>query len=132
MKLSLLTRCSAIAALVAVAAVSAAETRWQQLGSRKITDRIDHDSIAVGAAEGELSALIVRVKGVAVQFRSMTVRYANGDQQMVELREVVRAGGQSRVIDLVGSERIVRSVVFVYDDQSLRGRRATVRLFGRR
>ena len=120
-----------LAALTLVAAAEAARN-WTQLGSRKVTDRIDHDSIVVSAARGSFTALQVRVKGIAVQFRSMTVHFGNGETQQVELRSVIRAGGSSRVIDLEGRDRVIRKVDFVYDSQSLRGRQATVRLYGQR
>ena len=119
--------------LVACAAVSLAADRdgWRMLGSRKVTDRVDRDVIPVGAREGEFSAVQLRVQGVAVQFRSMTIHFVNGKRQEVELRDVIPAGGQSRVVDLVGDDRHIRSVEFLYDSQSL-GRRGTVRLWGRR
>jgi len=124
-------RCVTGFALLAAVAIPVLAADWTLLGSRKITDRLDHDTLEVSAVEGELAALQLRVKGAAVQFRSMTVHFANGSQQLVELREAIPAGGQSRVIDLVGPERIVRSVDFAYESPSLRGRQATVRLFGK-
>jgi len=66
-----------------------------------------------------------------VQFRSMTIHFANGERQEVELRSVIPAGGQSRVIDVEGHDRVIRRVEFTYDSQSVRGRQAVVRLFGR-
>jgi hypothetical protein len=123
----------AVACMVITLAPAADAARgWKQLGSRKVTDRVDHDSISVTASRGNFTALQVRVKGVAVEFRSMTVHFRNGDRQEVALRRVIPAGGSSRVIDLEGGDRVIRRVDFVYDSQSLRGRSATIRLFGRR
>lgn len=103
---------------------------WEFLGARTVTDRLDHDTLPVTAAQGSFKKLQVRVKGHAVQFRSMKIHFANGEHQDVELRSVIPAGGESRVIDVDGYDRVIRSLEFVYDAQALRGRRAVVRVFG--
>jgi hypothetical protein len=51
--------------------------------------------------------------------------------QEVETRDNIRAGGESRVIDLAGNRRIITKVVFVYDTKNFAGRRAEVELWGR-
>jgi hypothetical protein len=43
---------------------------------------------------------------------------------------VIPAGGESRVIDVEGYDRVISRVDFRYDAKSA-GRRAVVRLFGR-
>jgi len=111
-------------------AEAAAGPRWELLGARNVTDRLDHDTIPVTKAEGTFRALQLRVIGRAVQFRDMKIHFANGDTQDVALRQVIPAGGESRVIDVEGHDRAIRSVEFWYDAQS-RGRRATVRLYGK-
>ncbi|HSB60623.1 MAG TPA: hypothetical protein VLI67_02815 [Vicinamibacteria bacterium] len=132
------TRREMLVALPALAAALAAEEalaggRWVLLGERRVTDRLDHDVIAVTGARGDFEAVQVRVRGHAVQFRDMKVHYANGATQDVALRAVVPAGGESRVIDLVGRERVIRRIEFWYDAQTpRRGRGAQVRVFGRR
>lgn len=105
---------------------------WEHLGTRTVTDGADHDTIPVTAAQGTFRSLQIRVEGRAVQFRDMKVHFANGDVQNVELRSVIPAGGESRVIDVEGrGDRAVRSVEFWYDAQSLGGKRAAVKLFGK-
>ena len=130
---------AAVAVPVALAAALAATPvfagrpgRWEHLGTRTVSDRADHDTIAVTRAQGTFRALQLKVEGRPVQFRQMTVHFANGDTQEIELRDVIRAGGRSRVIDLSGAgDRVVRSVEFRYDAQSLAGKGATVKLYGK-
>jgi len=53
--------------------------------------------------------------------------------QDVAVRRIIPAGGETRVIDLKGGPRVIRRVEFTYEAESRgRGRRATIRLFGRR
>lgn len=115
-----------------VAAVPAAAASWVLLGQRTVTDRLDHDSIAVTRARGEFSAIKLTVHRRAVDFHRVVVRYASGGDQEVELRSTIPAGGESRVIDLRGGDRVIRSVELWYDARSLGGRKAVVKVHGRR
>jgi hypothetical protein len=128
----ILTHLVLAAIVFALAAPAAAERRgWELIGERIVSDRVDHDTIVVTRAEGTFRALQVRVLQRPVQFRSMKVHFANGDVQNVELRDVIRAGGKSRVIDVEGRDRAIKSIEFVYDAQALGGRTAKVRVFGK-
>ena len=118
--------------LLAAGTASADRDRWVLLGERIVSDKLDHDLVPVTARRGEFEALRLRVEGHAVQFHKVTVHFANGGDQELELREVIPAGGESRAIDLAGHDRVIRSIEFVYDSQSLSGQSATVRVFGRR
>ena len=105
---------------------------WELLGTRTVTDRADHDTIPVTAAKGTFRRLQVQVEGRAVQFRAMKLHFGNGETQDVELRDVISAGGESRVIDVEGlGDRVIRSIEFRYDAQSLGGKRAVVKVYGK-
>lgn len=116
----------------AVSAAGAQSGRWELLGSRTVTDRADHDSVKVGADKGNFTAIKIEVQRRAVSFRRVVIRFRNGDDQKVELRDTIGANGESRVIDIDGRDRVIRSIDFWYDAQSLgRGGQATVRVLGR-
>jgi hypothetical protein len=105
---------------------------WVPLGQRAVTDRADHDAIAVTGEEGKFSSIKLRVRGAGVDFHRVVVHYRNGTTQKVELRNTIPAGGESRAIDLEGDDRVIRSVEFWYDARTVRGRRARVQLLGKR
>lgn len=106
--------------VMAVCGVAFAEERWQRLGSAAVNDRLDHDAIVVSGARGDFSAIKLRVERAAVHFVSVKVHFANGETQDVELRAVVPAGGESRVIDIAGADRLIRRVEFWYETQTAR------------
>jgi hypothetical protein len=119
-------------ALLLLAAPGAAAERWQRLGSAVVNDRLDHDSIAVTASRGDFSAIKLKVERAPVHFLSVKIHFANGESQDVEVRSVIPAGGETRTIDVVGADRVIRRVEFWYEAQTVRrGKRATVRLFAR-
>ncbi len=121
--------------LVAAAGTIGAQGRggqWVLLGSRNVTDRGDHDTITVTGAKGTFTAVKFEVQRHAVDFHRVVIHFANGGDQNVELRNTIRAGGETRVIDIDGRDRVIRSIDFWYDAKTLgRGGRAVVRVLGR-
>ena len=130
MKKTLLVTSVLVLVLATVGSASAARL-WVHLGDRSVTDRVDHDVIVVTGDRGTFTALRLAVRKRAVQFHRVRVVFGNGEVQELELRQVIPAGGESRVIDLAGGSRVIRRVELWYDAQSLGGR-AVVRLAGRR
>jgi hypothetical protein len=105
--------------------------RWELLGERTVTDKADHDTLPVTAARGTFRSLKLEVRGRAVQFHSVKIHFGDGETQDVELRNVIPAGGESRVIDVEGRDRVIRSIEFRYDAQSLLGKKAVVKVYGK-
>jgi hypothetical protein len=123
-----------LAPIVAVVATGEAfaSGRWTLIGRRDVSDRLDHDTLAL-PSRARYEALQVKVHGHAVQFRDLKVHFANGGTEDVALRDVIRSGGQSRVIDLQGRDRDIERIELWYDAQTARrGRRARVEVWGRR
>lgn len=105
--------------------------RWEKLGERQVNYGLDHDEILVTAAEGRFSALQIRVKRGGVNMHKLVVHYGNGERDEIELRDNFAAGSESRVIDLSGARRVIRTVDFWYDTKNVADRKAVVELWGR-
>ncbi|MDX9734946.1 MAG: DUF2541 family protein [Thermoanaerobaculia bacterium] len=120
-----------VLALLATAYPAAAD-RWVLLGEKHVTDRVERDTIVVTAARGDFEAIQVRVKRAAVRFVDVKVIYGNGSTDDLAIRDVIPAGGESRVIDLKGGDRVLHRVDFVYEAKSLGRRGALVQVWGRR
>jgi hypothetical protein len=105
---------------------------WVLLGERVVTDKTDRDTIRVTSGRGSFTALKFEVRRRGVDFHRVVIHFANGEDQRLELRNSIPAGGESRVIDIDGGSRIITSIDFWYDAKSLgRGGSATVRSLGR-
>lgn len=105
--------------------------RWTFLGERLVNDRVDHDVIPVTILKGDFKAVLFRVKGASVDFHKVVIIYGNGQRQEVELRHTIPAGGSTRAIDLTGKERVIKEIHFWYDANTIKGRKAMVRVFGK-
>ena len=104
--------------------------RWELLGAKKINKSYDRDVISVTATEGTFNALRFKVKYRPVTIYDMKVHYGNGTVEDIKIRYHVQAGGESRIINLRGKDRVISKVVFRYETKTYSGKRAEIRLFG--
>ena len=114
-------------------ALDVAAQGWTLLGSRTVNDRVDHDSIAVTGMRGDFTGVKIAVGQLSpIRFYRVVVHYANGGSQELEVRDLIPAGGETRVMDLRGAERIIRNIDIWYEARSIGPRGAVVRVYGRR
>lgn len=104
--------------------------KWKTLGSRKVTFRTERDVINVGVLDGVFKRIKLTVHNSGVRMKDMKVHFRNGDVIDVKIRKVIPAGGETRIIDLPGKNRIIKKVVFWYESTKKNARRATVKLHG--
>lgn len=102
-------------ALVCYSSAYGQRARMVLLGNARVDGGRDHDTINVGgAASGAFRAIQLRVTGGAIRFDRLVVNYGNGTQEQIPIRNRIAAGSRTRVIDLPGERRIIRSVDMWY------------------
>ncbi len=116
--------------LLATTAQSQGMRNWALLGTAHVDGAVDHDNIKVGRGEGPFHAIQLRVRGGAIEFQRVVVHYGNGAADEIPVRQVIRAGGQTRAIDLRGERRNISSVELWYAKAHWR-QRPSVELYGR-
>ncbi len=100
---------------VAVQAQAQGRGNWVQLGCQQVSFfGKDRDSIHVGGREGRLKAIRLSARGNDVEMLDLKVIYANGEPDDIPVRSVIRAGTQTRPLDLKGRERAIQSIDMVY------------------
>src|SRR5215471_14381410 len=107
------------ALFVAATLVSQFMPSWVALGERAVTNDVARDTITVRASQGTFQAIKISVRGSAVRFNRVVLRFENGVERELQLDIRVPAGGETRIIHLKGDERAIRSVDFWYDAASL-------------
>jgi hypothetical protein len=105
---------------------------WTLLGSAKVNGNVDHDEIFVTATRGDFTAIKLFVENEGIDFDRVVVHFANGGQDEMQIRNFIPAGGETRVLDLKGGDRIIRKVVFFYKSNPATKRKGKVVLYGRR
>lgn len=107
------------------------DSRWEQLGRSYVDGRRDHDTIAVNNA-ASYRALVLEVRGGTVEFQRVIVHFENGADHEMEIPDRITDGRRTRVIDLPGERRRIRSVEFWYSQNRFQRSRPYVNLLGQR
>lgn len=103
---------------------------WENLGTREVKDRSEQDTWHL-SNDGQFRKLKITVQYKPVRFYKLLVTYGNGEKQEFEIRNLIRAGGSTRVLDLDGKDRHIKKVDIWYEAATVkRGVRSQVTLYG--
>jgi len=104
---------------------------WRLLGHTQAKFTADHDAIYVAGPYDFFRRLKFKVTDAPINMIRMIVRYDDGGAPVnIDIRFNIPQGGESRVIDLRGGRRKLKSVEFWYDTKGILNGRADVTLFG--
>ena len=105
---------------------------WKLIGERSVKFSSDKDIIKVGGNDW-YTKLKIKVVDAPLHIADMDVKFENGEKFDIAIKENIRQGGESRVIDLPGGERRIDRIEFRYRTTGrLRNGTANVIVFGRR
>lgn len=108
-----------------------AKGTWKLLGTTHAQHTADHDAIIIAGPFDYFRKLKFKVTDAPLNMLRMVVRYDDGGApESIELRNNIPKGGESRVIDLKGGKRKLKSVEFWYDTKGFLNGKADVTLFG--
>lgn len=103
---------------------------WELLGVREVFFRVDRDVIPVSLQKGVYKALKLKVSAGTINMHRFIVFFGNGTSKELIIRDLIRRGGETRVMDLPGNSRIIKRVEILYDTKSYSSRKAVVQLWG--
>jgi hypothetical protein len=104
---------------------------WRILGITQANHKNDHDAIIVKGPYDFFRKLKFKVTDAPLHMHRMIVRYDDGGlPENIELRSKIPQGGESRIIDLKGGKRKIKSVEFWYDTKGILRGKANITLFG--
>jgi hypothetical protein len=113
--------------LVAAAAPAGAEG-WQQLGQTIVDFRANPDAITAVGNAGPMARLKLQAKDASIEILNVKVYLADGQTFDVALKKYLRAGGETKEIEVAGGPKEVQKVEFNYAKGSDGSRMPTVRL----
>lgn len=103
---------------------------WRELGRVKAGHNGDHDRINIDGPHDTYRKLKFRVENSGLNMSKMVVVYDDGAPENIEVRNEISKGGESRVIDLKGGKRKLKSVEFWFDTKGVLNGKAEVILYG--
>ena len=104
---------------------------WRLLGTVQARLVADHDKIIVAGPYDHFRRINFKVTGAPLNIERMIVTYDDrGLPEKIENRFNIPEGGESRIIDLSGGKRKIRTVEFWYKTNGILNGRANLTLFG--
>ena len=104
---------------------------WRLLGNTHARHTVDHDRIIVAGPYDYFRQLKFKVTNAPLNMLRMIVTYDDGGApERIDIRYNIPRGGESRIIDLRGGRRKLRTVDFWYDTRTFLTGQADVTLFG--
>ena len=123
---------SCVLFVIGTGAAAVSAQNWVDLGSREVKDRSEQDTWHIGKSKGEFNAIRITVQKRPVRFYRLKVTYDNGRSEEFQIANNIRAGGETRVLDLTGHDRYIDKVDVWYEaNTARRGVRSQVTLYGR-
>lgn len=104
---------------------------WRILGTVQANHNADHDVIYIKGPYDFFRRIKFKVTDSPLNMFRMVVRYDDGGlPENIETRLEIPKGGESRIIDLNGGKRKLKSIEFWYDTKGIFNGKADVTLFG--
>ncbi len=106
---------------------------WERLGERRVSIAGEHDTIEVGRHEGKFRRLKLLARGNDIELNSVNVVFTDGEVERIKFNQRVRAGGESRPIDLRTEwheGRYIREVELRYRSRPSKRGEAIAELWG--
>jgi F0F1-type ATP synthase membrane subunit b/b' len=103
---------------------------WHKIGEITASFKMDNESIIVYGRD-EFTKIKFKVTDAPINIEKVTVFYEEGSSQELSVANELQAGGETRVIDLEGTNKELEKVVFTYKTMpNYDGDKATVELYG--
>jgi hypothetical protein len=104
---------------------------WRILGTTQANHNADHDIIYIKGPYDYFRRLKFKVTNSPLKMKNMVVKYDDGGlPEKIDVRYDIPKGGESRVIDLKGGKRKLKSVEYWYETKGFLNGKAEVTLFG--
>lgn len=104
---------------------------WVVLGKRVVNMKADHDEIPVTIVKGTFKKIKFKVLHAPIYVNNFRVIYGNGTSENFVIKRKFQAGHESRVIDLIGNNRIIKKININYKTVPKGKGKAEVVVFGK-
>jgi hypothetical protein len=91
---------------------------WVKLGSLTVSPGVDHDELAITEAKESFNRLKLKVSKAPVFIRNIYIIYNDNTSESLIITRNFKKGEASRILDLVGYERIIKTIIFNYSGRN--------------
>jgi len=103
---------------------------WHKIGEVKASFKMENESIAVLGAD-RFKSIKLKVTDAPINIENVRVFYESGESEEINVRSELKAGAETRVIDLKGPSQELKKIVFTYKTlPNVKEEKAHVELYG--
>lgn len=103
---------------------------WHKIASMVVDFKADRDEVAV-LGKDHFKAIRLKVTDRALEMGKVIVVYENDQRQEADVRNLIKAGEQTRIIDLDGQNRAIKKIILHYTSiPNAKDDRANVEIWG--
>lgn len=103
---------------------------WQKIGEVTASFQVEKDGITV-LGKDRFKSIKLRVTDAPINIYDVEVYFENGESEHLEVRSELKAGAETRVINLKGNSMEIKKVVFTYKSvANMDNDKAHVELYG--
>ncbi len=106
--------------------------QWQFIGDKNVRFGVDRDVIHCGNVKDDFRQIKLKVTDGPLKIYDMKVYFDNDEVQDVSIRNQIRKGGESKMIDLSGGLRHLKKIEFWYETKGFARGRSRVAVWGRK
>jgi hypothetical protein len=103
---------------------------WKLVGQTTVTQRLQKNAVAV-PGQARFQQVMICAYNRPVRVQDLDVRFMNGGNQDLSVRNVLQPGSCTRAIDLNGNRRDIRAVTLTANTQGFGFARGLVKVFAR-
>jgi len=108
------------------------KTGWHRIGQKTVDFSKEKDEIAVTVAD-RFAAIKFLVKDAPITLNDLEITFESGDHQHLKINNSIKLEGESRVIDIKGSERNIKKITFTYKTlPNYKDKKARVEIWGKK
>jgi hypothetical protein len=129
LSLALLASTSQIAFAQKLEVISSNKTGWHQIGKTTVDFKSDRDAIMI-VGYNRFTSIKFKISEAPLELLDLEIYYDEGEKDDIKIQYPIKMNGESKVIDLNGSRKVVK-IVFMYKTlQNRNDRKAKVELWG--
>ncbi len=103
---------------------------WQKIGEVTASFQVEKDGISVLGAD-RFKSIKLRCTDATIEIYDVEVYYESGDSEHLDVKSELKAGQETRAMDLKGSTRELKKVVFTYKSKAgMENNKAHIELYG--
>ena len=108
------------------------KTGWHKIGETTVDLQKERDEVAVIGAD-RFAALKIRVTDAPVELTDLEIYFEDDTRQNVQLRTMMKAGAESRIINIEGGEKDLEKIVFLYKSTAnASDEKASIEIWGKK